>query len=719
MKRFFCIAIVWLLPLATCWGADLTMTVDTAVTVPVNIFPLIDDTDGKTREDSVLYDAGIDLTWNFVTTAGVMSQTPVTPTASGNYVWTAADMAGDGMYKIAIPASSGGSVNNDTAGIGWFTGVCDGVLPWRGPTVAFVPANVADSEINGTDYRRVDAAEGYNNVLHVGSGHTYASIAHAQTAAAAGDLVIIHAGTYTDVGIGKLDVTYYAEPGVDLTGTSSSIFDGSVARFKFLGHAAISRGSGSYGIYAGGATVENVEIEWDRLRGGLGNSADAFQITGAADSRVRLFGRQTIATGSVNFVTLLGGAHVFLEGDTLTGGSLFLLTDGGAKGEIHNRVKKTKASAIVNASSDSGRLIIRSAMQATGGLNIPIGPVAICIDGSITDFTGSASLAGSGEIYVSSSFAYNTNLATATNIIATTPEKIRTDAAAILSDTNEVQGKLPSKSFIAGTNNSDGGIEADEMTGSFPGSVASVTGSVGSIGTGGITAASIADNAIDAGAIAAGAIVNGTEATGWNDLSTTQVNGEVKAALADINLDHLMKNALAGGEITSNSALAKLAASDGNWTSFVNADESLQAQRENIDAILDGAPTFAQAMDDHEYTSSRAMKLDNLDMPVSEVRNETPSLLLSTMINGTPASNTSLVLADGPSTDGGLVGALVIITDGSVGSQKAVGLVKNYDHATNTLTLVTDPGIFTFADGDQIDVIATGSPAALWLGGSP
>ncbi len=95
------------------------------------------------------------------------------------------------------------------------------------------------------------------------------------------------------------------------------------------------------------------------------------------------------------------------------------------------------------------------------------------------------------------------------------------------------------------------------------------------------------------------------------------------------------------------------------------------------------------------------------------------SLLLSTTVDGLPASNTSLVLSDGPSVDNSLTGALVIITDMSVSSQKAVGLVKSYDHTTKTLTLVTDPEIFTFADGDQIDVIATGSPAALWLGGSP
>ena len=41
------------------------------------------------------------------------------------------------MYKIEIPASGGASINNDTEGVGWFTGICDGVLHWRGPTIGF------------------------------------------------------------------------------------------------------------------------------------------------------------------------------------------------------------------------------------------------------------------------------------------------------------------------------------------------------------------------------------------------------------------------------------------------------------------------------------------------------------------------------------------------------------------------------------------------------
>lgn len=128
---------------------DIWMDVDTALSeVPVNIFPLIDDTDFKTRETAVAYNAaGMDLVWNFVTPAGAFTQTAVTPTSGGNYDWT---HQGDGMYTIEIPASGGASINNDTEGFGWFTGVATGILPWRGPVIGFRRAALNDLLIEGS-----------------------------------------------------------------------------------------------------------------------------------------------------------------------------------------------------------------------------------------------------------------------------------------------------------------------------------------------------------------------------------------------------------------------------------------------------------------------------------------------------------------------------------------------------------------------------------------
>jgi len=129
---------------------DLWVDVDTAVVVPVNIMPLIDDTDFKTIETAVVYNsAGMALTWNFVTSAGAVTGTAVTPTTGGNYDW-AEPVADKGMYTIEIPASGGVSINNNTEGVGWFTGVATGVLPWRGPTIGFRRAALNDLFIDGS-----------------------------------------------------------------------------------------------------------------------------------------------------------------------------------------------------------------------------------------------------------------------------------------------------------------------------------------------------------------------------------------------------------------------------------------------------------------------------------------------------------------------------------------------------------------------------------------
>ena len=115
--------------------------------VPINISALIDDTDFKTREESVVYNqAGLDLVWNFVTTAGAYTQTAVTPTdTAGNYDFI---NKGNGMYSIEIPASGGASINNDTEGFGWFTGFATGILPWTGPVCGFRAAELNNSLID-------------------------------------------------------------------------------------------------------------------------------------------------------------------------------------------------------------------------------------------------------------------------------------------------------------------------------------------------------------------------------------------------------------------------------------------------------------------------------------------------------------------------------------------------------------------------------------------
>ncbi len=125
--------------------ADIYFDVDTALAeVPVNAMPLVDDTDFKSIEGAVAYNAGgMALRWHFVTSAGAYTVTSVTPTTAGDYDWT--DQGDSGVYTIEIPASGGASINNDTEGYGWFTGVATGILPWRSPIYGFRAAAINDS----------------------------------------------------------------------------------------------------------------------------------------------------------------------------------------------------------------------------------------------------------------------------------------------------------------------------------------------------------------------------------------------------------------------------------------------------------------------------------------------------------------------------------------------------------------------------------------------
>lgn len=116
------------------------LDVDVAISeLPVNALPLIDDTDFKSRETAIAYnESGMDLVWHFITAAGVYTQTAVTPTTAGVHDWA---HKGEGKYVIELP-TSGGTVNNDTEGVGWWEGVCDGVLPWRSVDYCFRAAGL-------------------------------------------------------------------------------------------------------------------------------------------------------------------------------------------------------------------------------------------------------------------------------------------------------------------------------------------------------------------------------------------------------------------------------------------------------------------------------------------------------------------------------------------------------------------------------------------------
>ena len=88
-----------------------------------------------------------------------------------------------------------------------------------------------------------------------------------------------------------------------------------------------------------------------------------------------------------------------------------------------------------------------------------------------------------------------------------------------------------------------------------------------------------------------------------------------------------------------------------------------------------------------------------------------PQLLLNTTI-ASLASQTSFTLTSGSTDDKTYNGAMIIITDSATATQKAVGSVSTYIGSTKTITLESDPGVFTMSAGDTVDIIANISSSA-------
>jgi hypothetical protein len=88
-----------------------------------------------------------------------------------------------------------------------------------------------------------------------------------------------------------------------------------------------------------------------------------------------------------------------------------------------------------------------------------------------------------------------------------------------------------------------------------------------------------------------------------------------------------------------------------------------------------------------------------------------PQLLLNTTI-ATLASQTSFTLTSGSTDDKTYNGAMIIVTDSATATQKAVGSVSTYIGSTKTITLESDPAVFTMSAGDTVDIIANISSSA-------
>lgn len=243
--------------------ADMWMDVDTALAeVPVNLMPLLDDTDFKTIEAAVAYNAsGMDLRWNFVTTGGALTSTAVTPTTAGAYDWT---HQGDGIYTIEIPASGGASINNDTEGFGWFSGVVTGVLPFRGPVIGFRAAALNDALIDGGDTLDVNVTQfGGTNATATG-GRPEVNTSHAAgTAWGSGAItaaaIAADAITAAKIADGAIDAATFAAGAIN----AAAIAADAITDAKVASDVTIASVTGAVGSVTATVSADVVSISGD------------------------------------------------------------------------------------------------------------------------------------------------------------------------------------------------------------------------------------------------------------------------------------------------------------------------------------------------------------------------------------------------------------------------------------------------------------------------
>ena len=125
------------------------LPVDTAVTVIVG--PLIDNSDFKTQETAIAYNAA-GMSCDLLKNSGTATaKVDLVLTTGGTSDFT---QLGSAYAEIEITAAQ-----NDTEGTLQVVGVCTGVLPFESPVYTVVPVAVYNSLVLGTDKLAVDAQE--------------------------------------------------------------------------------------------------------------------------------------------------------------------------------------------------------------------------------------------------------------------------------------------------------------------------------------------------------------------------------------------------------------------------------------------------------------------------------------------------------------------------------------------------------------------------------
>jgi len=166
-----------------------------------------------------------------------------------------------------------------------------------------------------------------------------------------------------------------------------------------------------------------------------------------------------------------------------------------------------------------------------------------------------------------------------------------------------------------------------------------------------------------------------------NELQTDWANG----GRLDLILDAIPTTAMRG----TDSALLAASAP----TNFGDLSISLTTGRVDIGSWLGTLP----------LTLSSQRVQAHVGGLTSAVSREIKAIQV-TNIN-TLATQVSFTLVLGSADDDAYNGLLCLVTDAVTGTQKAIGIIDDYTGATKTVTLREDPGIFTMAGGDLVDIL--------------
>lgn len=653
---------------------DLWMDVDAALAeVPVNIMPLLDDTDYKTREVAIAYNAaGMDLVWNFVTTAGAFTQTAVTPTTAGNYDWV---HQGDGMYTIEITASGGASINNDTEGFGWFTGFVTGVLPWRGPTIGFRAAALNNSLIDGTT---IDV-----NV----------------TAMAAGTV------TAAAIATGAIDADAIADNAIDAGAIAANAITSAKIATDAIGAAQIAADAIGSSELAATAITE--------IQAGLSTVTTA-QVNTEVAAALAAVNLDHLVGTAASIPAIVAGTYIdqMMDDGTATydrtTDSLQAIRDRGDAAWVTGTTPPT-AGAIADAVWDEDA----TAHQTQGTFGQAIGdPVADAdtiwglVNTNLNATVGSRATQTSVDTI--DDFLDTEIAGIITTLGTPAGASISVDIAAIEAQTDDIG--------VAGA-----GLTAVPWNAAWDAQVESeVTDALNAYDP--PTSAELVSE------------INSVQAdiAALNNLSAAQVNAEVDTALADINLDHLVKIAVDTDFPTTvhlDSVIGQIADNGTTATFDRTADslEALQGQVETIDNFLD-AEVAAILADTNELQTDWADggRLDLiLDARASQTSVNTIDDFLDTEIAGiittlgTPAGasvSADIAAIEAQTDDIGAAGAGLTAVpwnstwDTEVQSEVDDALVaRGLDHLLNAAVVGAD-----ITDNSIIAKLASKSATADW-----